>query len=489
MRVLLINTNRFKQPVPVIPIGMCFVAAATEKAGHQVKFLDLCFSLKPEKEISNVIESFKPDVVGLGIRNIDDASGYNLNFFLNDVRDKIINPLKKIYQGTIVLGGPSIGINAEEILNFFDLGYAIKGDGEEAFLEFLDNINSNRSLSKTGGLVIRKNNKIITDNAPKFVKDLNCIPFSNPQKYFDLTPYKLYKSPLLIQTKRGCALKCTYCTYNRIEGNEYRLKDPENIVNELEKLVSITGINKIEFVDSTFNIPLDHAKNILKIIIRKKLKLKLSTLGINPGAIDEEFADLLKKSGFVSISVALESCSDTTLKTLGKNFKVDNIFRTAGILHRKRIPVQWFLLLGAPGETEQTLFETFKNVKKIASPWDLINIGVGIRVYNGAPIANDLKKKNPGCTDDNFFKPFSYNPNNISLDKINFLTKIEFFKQHNILLFHERTKLPLFFRYLFTKFFPDQPVWKLYLIKRLIAKIFGVLFIKRFLFNKKNKSN
>jgi len=487
MRILLVNTNRCKQPVPVIPLGLCFVAATLEKAGHDVEFLDLCFSPEPENEISDVIDNFKPEVIGLGIRNIDEASGYNMNFFLDDINEKIIKPLKKKYNGPIVLGGPSIGINAKEILNLFDLQYAVKGDGEEAFLEFLDNINK-KSLSKTGGLVIRKNNKIIIDNPPKFVKDINGIPFANPEKYFDLSPYKLYKSPLLIQTKRGCALKCSYCTYNNIEGYEYRLKDPEIIADEIEKLVKITGINKIEFVDSTFNIPLNHAKDILKAIIKKKIKLKLSTLGINPGAVDGEFASLLKKSGFVNISVALESCSNITLKTLGKNFKVDDIYRTAEIFHKKRIPVQWFLLLGAPGETEETVKETFQTVKKAASPWDLINIGIGIRVYNGAPIAEDLKKKDPQCTNDNFLKPYPYDPDDISRDRINYLSKLESFKQHNILLYHERTKLPLFFRYIFTKIFPDQPVWKIYIIKRFIAKFFGALFIKRLLFLGKNKN-
>ncbi len=481
MRVLLVNTNRYKQPVPVIPIGLCFVASALENAGHNVKLLDLCFSADPENEISKYLNNFKPEVVGLGVRNIDDASGFNMNFFLDDIKEKIVKPLKKQFSGPIVLGGPSIGINSKEILNYFDLEYAIKGDGEEAFLEFLDNLNK-KSFLKTGGLVVRRNNRITADNPPKFVKDISSLPFSNPGKYLDLTPYKLYKSPLLIQTKRGCALKCSYCTYNSIEGYEYRLKDPEIIVDEIEKLVDITGINKIEFVDSTFNIPLNHAKNILKIIIRKKLKLKISTLGINPGSVDEEFAGLMKKSGFVNISVALESCSDNTLKTLGKNFRVNDIFRTAEILHKKKIPVQWFLLLGAPGETEDTLKETFKNVKKASSLWDLINIGIGIRVYNGAPIADDLKKKNPQCTSDNFFMPYPFIPESLSLERIKYLSKLESFKQSNVLLYHERSRLPLFYRYIFTKLFPDQPVWKIYIIKRIILKFFGTLFIKRFFF-------
>ena len=75
MRVLLINSNRFKQPWPVIPFGLCCVASAVEEAGHEVKFLDLCFSRNPTRDIGQTVETFDPDVVGVSIRNIDNCAG------------------------------------------------------------------------------------------------------------------------------------------------------------------------------------------------------------------------------------------------------------------------------------------------------------------------------------------------------------------------------------------------------------------------------
>ena len=41
-----------------------------------------------------------------------------------------------------------------------------------------------------------------------------------------------------VQTKRGCALNCAYCTYNCIEGKRWRLRDPEAVAGEIEEIVS-----------------------------------------------------------------------------------------------------------------------------------------------------------------------------------------------------------------------------------------------------------
>ena len=46
-RVLLVSTNRERQPYPVVPNGLACVASALDGVGHDVRFLDLCFSRNP----------------------------------------------------------------------------------------------------------------------------------------------------------------------------------------------------------------------------------------------------------------------------------------------------------------------------------------------------------------------------------------------------------------------------------------------------------
>jgi hypothetical protein len=156
-KVLLINSNRFKHPWPVIPFGLCYIATVLEfKENHKVFFLDLCFSSDCEADIQNSIQSFKPDVIGISIRNIDDTGGYNVHFLLEDVKNDVIDYCKREFIGPVIIGGPAVGISGKEMLNYFDLEYAARGDGEKVMSEFVYRIENHLPLEGLKGLIIRR---------------------------------------------------------------------------------------------------------------------------------------------------------------------------------------------------------------------------------------------------------------------------------------------------------------------------------------------
>ncbi|HEU0265405.1 MAG TPA: radical SAM protein, partial [Geobacterales bacterium] len=366
MRLLLVNANRFKQPWPVIPFGLCCVAAAVESAGHQVTILDLCFSPDPAAQLQEAITTFLPDVIGVGIRNIDNGTGCNTRFLLDDTLREVISPIKRHFSGPIVIGGAAVGISGREMLHFFDLPYALTGDGEEGMVLFLRQLAEGRTPSGIGGLIVRRNGTIVEENEPLRVGNLDRLLPAKPQRYLDLAPYRRFGSSLQIQTKRGCALRCSYCTYRRIEGESYRLRNPEQLAHEVATLVAETGISQIEIVDSTFNLPLDHCKEVLRALIALNVSLQLKAMGLSPAAVDEELVTLLKTAGFREVGLGVESASPVTLRSLGKGFGRKEILRAGELLHQGGIPVSWYLLVGAPGETRQTLADTFDTISAAA---------------------------------------------------------------------------------------------------------------------------
>jgi radical SAM superfamily enzyme YgiQ (UPF0313 family) len=478
MKVALINSNRLKHPWPVIPFGLSRIAAALETEGHEVCFLDLCFSKDPPKAIKEMIGEFKPDAVGIGIRNIDNASKYKNVFFLDQIRDKVIRPCRTSFSGPIVIGGSAVGISGAQMLHFFDLEYAIRGDGEEAMPAFLKSLEGEASLDDVGGLIRRIDGALVIQNPPHRMENLETLPPINISSYVDAARYSRFGSPLQIQTKRGCALHCSYCTYNQIEGHTYRLRKPESVADEIERLVSETGIHFVEFTDSTFNIPLNHAKEVLRALSRKKIPIRYHTMGLNPAAVDAELVDLMKEVGFREVDLGAESCCDATLKTLGKDFTKKDVLRAGGLLRQAKIPTSWFLLVGAPGETEETMEETFTTVAQAASPWDLVVIGVGIRVYKGAPIAERLSQQDPTCTQDDFLHPAHYEPDGLDLYRIKRLTKRAYHRNPNFLMYDENSQYPAVVitgvNQLLRWFAPRQPIWRAYILVRKILKKFGV---------------
>ncbi len=114
-------------------------------------------------------------------------------------------------------------------------------------------------------------------------------------------------------------------------------------------------------------------------------------------------------------------------KACAKILHVDDIINAADLLKRKKIPATWFILLGAPAETRETVIETLNTIGRIASKWDLVFISTGIRVYNGAPVANEVLKNNKKCTDDNFLHPVKIQPAKISLEEIHSIARVLLF--------------------------------------------------------------
>ncbi|MFC1823929.1 B12-binding domain-containing radical SAM protein [Thermodesulfobacteriota bacterium] len=478
MNILLINSNRLKHPWPVIPFGMCSVAAALEAAGHEVVFLDLCFSKDPDRDVRLALSNIKAELVGVGIRNIDNASGYNTVFLLDQIKAEVIDPLKSAFEGPIVIGGSAVGISGAEILNFFDLPLAIQGDGERAIVELSARLEEKLPLNGLGGLIRRQNGVIIEENPPLPVTDLNAMPLIKFDRYLEIRRYRKYNSPLQIQTKRGCALRCVYCTYNRLEGRVYRLKDPLLVANEVETLVKETGIRHIEFTDSTFNIPLGHAKAVLRAVAAKGLKLRCRALGLNPSAVDEELVKLMQRVGFQDVDLGAESGCNQTLLGLGKNFRQEDVLKAGKLLNQANIPTTWYLLLGAPGETEDTLHETLETIGKAASPWDLVVIGIGIRVYKGAPVTKTLQASIREGISDNFLRPVFFEPEAIDMETIKAITKRAYHRYPNFLMYSENSQYPEVIlkatSIILKWFFPRQPMWRVYIFVRKILKALGV---------------
>src|ERR1051325_1448788 len=89
MRVMLVYSNRARILEPAPPIGLSYVATATRKAGHDVRFIDLMFSSDPHSELEQALREFQPEVVGISVRNIDNVVCQRTSWHLGEVVDLI----------------------------------------------------------------------------------------------------------------------------------------------------------------------------------------------------------------------------------------------------------------------------------------------------------------------------------------------------------------------------------------------------------------
>ena len=137
--------------MPVVPVGLGGVAAATEKAGHEVTLLDLMNVSHTEAAIKKTLEEFGPHVIGISVRNIDDQVMAGPRFFLDQVRP-VISRCRALSDAPIVLGGAGYSIFPERALAYLGADMGIQGEGEMAFPALLTLMEQGADLSEAPGL-------------------------------------------------------------------------------------------------------------------------------------------------------------------------------------------------------------------------------------------------------------------------------------------------------------------------------------------------
>ncbi len=344
-KVLLVGSNSLRAPYPVSPVGLCLVAAALG-SDWQVRIFD------PNAEgadLAAAVEQFAPDYVGLGIRNIDDVVMEEGVSFVNDVRERFARPLRRLTRAPLILGGAGFSIFPQEWLEECDADYGVVGEGEAAFPALLAALERGRDPLAVPGVVAP--GRPLSARAARTVM-LDLLPFAEIDRRIDYAPYR-ERGAYPIQTKRGCARRCVYCSYPQIEGRSFRCRPAESVVDEIQQVQERLGDVAFEFVDSVFNDPPGHAESICWEIAQRGLKVRLRTMGVNPALVTRELIDMMADAGFAQIDSTPDSASPAMLENLRKNFTLAQLQAHRDVVREAKMPTMWFFLLGGPGETER----------------------------------------------------------------------------------------------------------------------------------------
>lgn len=382
MNVLIVNTNRSTSPNPVLPSGACLVADAAARAGHRVDLLDLLFKDDPLTSVKNQLRQNQYDVIGLSVRNIDNNDLEGTKFYVKDLLP-IISELRSVSDAKLVLGGAALGVMPRDILRFTGIECGVVGEGEQTFCRLLERLGRKEGYADLPGLCVYSNGDWnVNPSLP--VQRKRC-PAPDYQRWLDLKPYRSHLATMPLQTKLGCQFRCVYCTYRKIEGEQYRISDPESVAEAAVRLTS-SGFDDIEFVDNVFNAPYAHAMELCESFIRSGVKARFQSLELNPAYFSDELILTMERAGFVGIGLTVESASDPVLYGLRKGFTAHEVHHAAEIVARHDLPCVWIFMLGGPGETRETVLETLRFAEKHIRPSDAAFFNVGIRIYPGTEL-------------------------------------------------------------------------------------------------------
>lgn len=378
MKILIISTNRNQFPVPVMPLGACMVADASQKNGHEVRLLDMMFERKPLSALRSELAEWHPEVIGLSVRNIDNNDMHSPSFFLKELVP-LINTMRGMSKAVVVLGGAAVSVMPEELLRYTGADMAVLGDGETVFPLLLEKLLGGKRLEELFGVARIEDGVFYSNSCAPSENSCQC---ASPDfsRWINIKNYLSRLSTVPLQTKLGCHFKCIYCTYRKIEGSRYRLVNPDEVADTVKVLAS-RDLRYIEFVDNVFNSPYDHAVSICEKLAEVRGGASLTSLELNPLFIDDELITAMDRAGFSGIGITVESASDRVLEGLKKGFSSEHVHKTAAVIRRHELPCVWIFMMGGPNETEETVRETLRFAENSIRPQDVAFFGTGIRIY------------------------------------------------------------------------------------------------------------
>lgn len=402
-RVLLVNTNTLRSPYPVPPLGLCLLASALEGL-YEVRIHD-GLAQGAGDSLAASVRDFEPHYIGLGIRNVDDPTVEGGTFYGEAAVRDFVQPLRLLTAAPLILGGSGFTVFPREFMETSGADYGVAGEGETALPALLQALDRGLDPSGMPGVLSKRSPSGGRMAEPSV--EMGTLPFSEIDRRLDYGPYR-ERGSYPIQTKRGCAHRCVYCSYPGLEGRTFRARSPEAVAEEIQQARQRLGDVSVEFVDSTFNDPQGHAEAICSEIARRKPQVRLRTMGVNPARVSEELLRGMKQAGFAQIDVTPDSASPRVLRGMQKNFRLEDLQRTARLVREHRLPTMWFMLLGGPGETEETLRETFDFIDRHVNPEDMVHISEGIRIYPGTPLRGIALQEGVLRESDSLFRPVFY---------------------------------------------------------------------------------
>ncbi|MSP56348.1 MAG: B12-binding domain-containing radical SAM protein [Myxococcales bacterium] len=334
------------------PLGLMYIQAAIEKRSNfKAEIFDPVVDDLDYPDFEAQLKRYPLDLVGISTYT---HSLPDVQMTVNTVRK--LNP-----KATIVLGGPHCSMFPEYAAGLKGVDAITTGDGEDAFLDMVQAQNSGKDFDGIEGVWFRKDGQLVKNKDRKSTKSLDAYPWPDRAR----TRYREYylpgcKQPLNTTaiTSRGCPHSCPFClTYKK----QYRMRDIENILDEMEHCVSL-GITETHFIDDLFTPNSQWVLKFCDAIERRGVKFHWGYKTTIAGTTREQIRRC-RETGCSKIHFGVESANNEGLDKWGKHCDTDDVHRVFKWCREEGVRSVAYIMLGGPHEP--TMAEAVHNVDEM----------------------------------------------------------------------------------------------------------------------------
>lgn len=308
------------------------------------------------QQMIDVVLEVRPDVVGVS------CYLWNLDAFRF-----ITAEIKKIHPKIqIVWGGPEMAWDWAQAGKFDDLAvdYIVSGEGEETFRQLLLALMSPPfALDYISGLSWRHGHHFKGNEKRAPFGSLASIPSPYLSGVVESELMSQKNLQANIETQRGCNLRCSYCIYHK-DMDRISYAPLERTLAEVAWCLR-NGCRDVRFVDANFGSNFDHAKALMRGLIEMNAECRLM-FELIPGFIDGELADLFAEfSGLhdwndLELGIGVQTANLDVLRIVRRGIKIEKFEATLRLLVERQIQCKVDLILGLPGETEESWNRTLE---------------------------------------------------------------------------------------------------------------------------------
>lgn len=316
--------------------------------------------------------------------------------FQSDVRlaelMKAAKPSLKIaFVGPHVTTQPEESLMASEAIDF-----VTHKEFDYTVTEFADG----KPLAEIKGVSFRQDGKIVHTERRLPIENLDALPWVTPIYRRDLD-IERYTIPFLLHpyisfyTTRGCPAKCTFCLWPQtFDGHAWRQRSVDHVAAEVKQALEMfPEIQEIFFDDDTFTI----GKQRVLALCEKFKPLNFTWSCTSRVHVDLETLQAMRAAGCRLFIVGFESGNPQILKNIKKGATVEQAREFTKNCKKAGIAIHADFIIGLPGETPETIEETFQFAKEL----DCETIQVSIaHAYPGTELYDFVQANNYISTDD-----------------------------------------------------------------------------------------
>lgn len=382
-RVLLVTpprglwTGEVESPwISTQPLGLAYIAAALQDAGHEVRVIDGYSLGLPGEEIRRTVESFRPQVVGISVLTPQWPDAEVVAGIVKGVDRDIVT----------VTGGPHVTALPEAAAGHPDVDVAVIGEGEEIMADVAATVAGGGDLRDVPGIAVKSNGSVIKTLHRGKITDLNALSFPA----HDLLPKPAMYNPFPAWGKRGnfsclisgrgCPYKCTFCDVTAQQGFKYRLRSAENVVDEMTWLYQDFGVTTFSFRDASMVCNRRRLLEICDLIRERNLDIAW-TCSSRANEVNPELLKAMKQAGCRLIQYGIEVGNAEMLRTI-KNLSKERVVRAVRETRQAGIQAHGYFMFGFMDETPETVEETIAFARQL----DLDSAGFAVMVpFPGTP--------------------------------------------------------------------------------------------------------